>query len=289
MSAPVAARTSNSALRAGAVAHRWGGVVGDSITTFLAVGVRCDDEDRTIGDALVVELGPGWIKARAPLPFAVKSVAGSVTAPLFLDEHGGLWSLGENNAPVKRIDDVTAIAGPLALLRDGVVVVVSSAGERVVATSARGIAPGLIVGADSLDLTDDDGGVTRSLPFSAAGDVAACHRHGHDIAVVIGRTVHLIDAATGDVRACAVPTVAGCVARARDRWVLGSAQGGLFALDDDDDRVRPFRPSLRAHQIVRVGDGLVAVSDLAIATSDDGHEWLGRDLASFVRLVERRG
>ena len=41
MSAPVAARTSRSALRAGAVAHRWGGVVGDSITTFLA---RCSDD-----------------------------------------------------------------------------------------------------------------------------------------------------------------------------------------------------------------------------------------------------
>ena len=37
-----------------------------------------------------------------------------------------------------------------------------------------------------------------------------------------------------------------------------------------------------------VGNGLLIVSDLFIATSDDGLDFVSRDLASYVRLAEKQ-
>ena len=66
---------------------------------------------------------------------------------------------------------------------------------------------------------------------------------------------------------------------------LGSPSAGLFTLDDDDHRVSLWRPSLRAHQVLRLHDGIVAVSDLIVATSDDGADIVSRDLTGFMRLA----
>jgi hypothetical protein len=56
----------------------------------------------------------------------------------------------------------------------------------------------------------------------------------------------------------------------------------------EDGVVMPKKPSLRAHSLVARHGTLVAASDLFIATSDDGLDFLTRDLAPFVRLAENR-
>lgn len=281
-------RPSTAALRPSTLAHRWGGVVGDGIGALCAVGVRCDEADREKGQSLVVDVRPGRLSPRVPLPFTVRSVGGTATDPLFVDEADrALWGL-EGGAPVKRLDGVVAIDGPLVLDRDGVVHRAEGHTLRPIARGARGVADGVIVGDDTLTLLHDDGRLGDTLPFVAPGVVRAVHRRGPQVGVYVDQTLHTLDLDSGARRAFLGPAEAHCLARGTDRWFIGCTVGGLLTLDDGDDRIRVFRPSLRAHQIARVQDGFVAVSDLTIAVSDDGHEWLGRDLAGLVRLFEHQ-
>lgn len=283
MSAPVGPRTSHTALRAGAVAHRWAGVTGTDVDVLCAVGVRSDEEDRRVGESIVLDLARGRVTTRTRLPFAVMAVGGTASAPLFLDGHGGLWRL-DGDTPQQRLDHVVRVVGGLALTDDGRVVAVDGAADRVLATGARGLGDGLIVVDDGVLLVDD-GVVGRRIAWTPPATVTACHRDGDAIAVYGDQRLFVLDATRPEplVRSVPGPAVAHCVARAPGRWLLGCSVGGLLALDDDDDALRVRRPSLRAHQILRIGSGFAAVSDLLIATSDDGVDWLGRDLTSVVR------
>lgn len=285
MSAPVDHHTSHTALRAGAVAHRWAGVVGDHADALCAVGVRCDEDDRRVGESLVMELEPGRATPRVRLPFVVEGVAGTTRMPLLRDAHGALWCL-DGDTPVHVLDDVIAIHGDLALTGDGRVVAITTDGtHREMAAGVRVLGDGVIVGDDGL-LLIDHGVIGQKVTWTPPATVGVCHRRGDAIAVAGDGRLFVLDAggATPLVRAVPGPALVHCLARAPDRWLLGSTVGGLLALEDDDDAIAVKRPSLRAHQLVRLGDGgFAAVSDLFIATSDDGIDWLGRDLTSVVR------
>lgn len=284
MSAPVGPRTSHIALRAGAVAHRWAGVTGDHLDALCAVGVRCDEEDRSIGEAIVLDLGRGRITTRARLPFAVRAVGGTRQAPLLLDEGGGLWRL-DGETPRHLLDEVVQVHGTVARTRDGRVVTIDGDATRVLATDARGLGEGVIVTGDGL-LLIDDGVPGRRSTWTPPSTVTAVHRRGDDVGVCGDRQLFILDTsrARSLVRTVPGPQVVDCLGRASDRWLLGCRVGGLLALEDGHDAIVVQRPSLRAHQIVRLGDGgFAAVSDLQVATSDDGVDWLGRDLSSVVR------
>lgn len=285
MSAPVGHHTSHTALRAGAVAHRWAGVVGEHADALCAVGVRCDEDDRRVGESLVVELGPGRLTPRARLPFVVEGVAGTARMPLLRDAHGVLWRL-DGDTPVHVLDGVVAIHADLALTRDGRVIAVATDGTlRELTVGVRGLGDGVIVVDDGL-LLIDHGVVGRKVAWTPPSTVTACHRRGDAIAVAGDDRLFVLDAggASPLVRAVPGPALVHCLARAPDRWLLGCTVGGLLALEDGDDAIAVKRPSLRAHQLVRLGDGgFAAVSDLFIAISDDGVDWLGRDLAGLVR------
>ncbi len=283
MSAPVGPHTSHTALRAGAVAHRWAGVVGEHVETLCAVGVRCDEEDRSIGESIVLELGHGRITARTRVPFAVRAVAGTARSPLLLDERAGLWRL-DGDAPRQVLDEVIAVHGTLALTRDRRVVGLDGDAPRVLATDARGLGDGVIVVDDGLWFVDH-GHLGRKVAWAPPTMVTACHRRDNTIAVAGDQQLFVLDAgrASPVVRTLPTRAVVHCLARAADRWLLGCTTSGLAALEDDDDAIAVKRPSLRAHQILRFDDGHAAVSDLLVATSDDGVDWLGRDLTSVVR------
>lgn len=255
-----------------------------------AVGVRCDDEDRRVGDALLVDLGPGQIRARARLPFAVRAVAGTAAAPIVLDESGSLWHIDHGAAPMRLADGVRALVDRFALGDDGVVHAIDHHPPRCVATGALHVGAGVMVVAGGVQLIDrmnDDDTVLPLIPVALPPHVSACHRDGAHVAVAGEETVTLLDVTAGTVRTLQAPRGIRSLARSLDRWLLGSTASGLHVLDDGDDVVRALRPSLRAHQLSCFGDaGVVAVADLGISTTDDGVEWLGRDLAGLVRLMQ---
>jgi len=287
MSAPLSSVAGHAALRAGAVAHRYGGVVGAVGGSLVAVGVRCDDEDHRIGESTLVRLSPGKVEAIARLPFSVFAAGGDVERPLLLDHEGRLRDKGGSVV----IDDVRAIIGHAVLRNPGAL---------HDARDGRHIASGVFAVGQ-----DDDGyvaAVDSGLVFFTAsfkergrlalaplGAVVAVCGGGPFIGLLVERTLVIVDRPTGHVTRAALPSEGRCIARAPRRFLIGG-RAGLCARDDDDDRVRPFRPSLRAHQVTWTGPGdarsrLVVVADLFIATSEDGEDLATRDLSGYVRIA----
>jgi hypothetical protein len=307
VSASLASKQSRSVLRAGSLTHRYAGATGTSITKLLVVGVRCDDDDPSIGDATLFTMRPGRADAVARIPFPVVSLGSSGDAVLLLDGHGRLWrtdsaAVDATAKAVSVVDeagpDVVQVVGPWVRRRDGTVVRVDDAGAVVaITTGARVIGQadhGVVVAVEALSsgglvaVGRDGVGVEQwriTLPV-VDDDVVAVAVDGGAVGLVAGRTLMVGPQATGEFRR--LPLVADVVSLARlgTRWVLGSPSAGLFTLDDDDDRVTLWRPSLRAHQVLRLHDGIVAVSDLFVATSDDGIDLVSRDLTGFMRLAE---
>lgn len=303
VSAPLASKKSRSVLRAGSLTHRYAGATGVSITNLLVVGVRCDDDDPSIGDATLFTMRPGRADAVARIPFPVVSVGSSGDAVLLLDGHGRLWRTDAVGATAiaSAVDeagpDVVQVVGSWVRRRDGTVVRVDDAGGLVaISTGARVIGQadhGVVVAVESLSsgglvaVGRDGVGVAQwrtTLPV-VDDDVVAVAADGDALAVVAGRMLVVGQRATGAFRRLPLTADVVSLARLGTRWVLGSPSAGLFSLDDDDDRVSLWRPSLRAHQVLRLQDGIVAVSDLFVATSDDGADIVSRDLTGFMRLA----
>jgi len=298
------------------VTHRYAGATGTSISQLRVVGVRCDDEDHAVGDATVLAMGPGRAEVIARLPFTVVAVGHSGAAVLCLDTHGQLWRIMAGR--VDAIDGaigVVQLVGAFARQQDGTVLRIGAGvddnddddtndnddgGLQVVARQVRAIGQadneGIVgievdqgrgAGGDGLVAVCRDRSGTEHArmalpPIEGAIDVVAAD--GGELGIVAGRTLVLGQRATGEVRRLRLEHDVTCLARLAQRWFLGS-KAGLFTLDDDDDRVRLWRPSLRAHQVLRVADGIVVVTDLFVATSDDGIDIVSRDLSSFVRLA----
>lgn len=301
MSAPLSAQTSRTAIRAGSVTHRYAGATGSSINSLHVIGVRCDDEDHAVGDAAVLAMGPGRASLLARLPFTVVAVGHSARAVLGLDTHGQLWRIVNDRVDaIDGADGVVQVVGAFVRRTDGTVWRVADDGVmHQVAQHVRAMGQADNEGIVGIQVDDADGAsgglvaVCRDRsgaeharmalpPIDGTIDVVAAD--GGELGIVAGRTLVLGQRATGEVRRVRLDEDITCLARLAQRWFLGS-KAGLFILDDDDDRVRLWRPSLRAHQVLRVADGLVVVTDLFVATSDDGIDIVSRDLSSFVRLA----
>ncbi len=302
MSAPLSAQTSRTAIRAGSVTHRYAGATGTSINSLHVIGVRCDDEDHAVGDAAVLAMGPGRASLVARLPFTVVAVGHSARAVLGLDTHGQLWRIvGDRVDPIDGADGVVQVVGAFVRRQDGTVWRVDDDGVlHLVAQRVRAMGQADNEGIVGIQVEDANEATSTGLvavcrdrsgaeharmalpPIDGTFDVVAAD--GGELGIVAGRTLVLGQRATGEVRRVRLDEDVTCLARLAQRWFLGS-KAGLFTLDDDDDRVRLWRPSLRAHQLLRVADGLVVVTDLFVATSDDGIDIVSRDLSSFVRLA----
>jgi hypothetical protein len=68
---------------------------------------------------------------------------------------------------------------------------------------------------------------------------------------------------------------------------IGSRTGGLLVVGDG--AVRALRPSLRARALHVSCGQLVVVSDLLLGVTDDGADFVSRDLAGYVRLADKLG
>jgi hypothetical protein len=299
VSAPLSAQTSRTAIRAGSVTHRYAGATGTSINSLHVIGVRCDDEDHAVGDAAVLAMGPGRAALVARLPFTVVAVGHSARAVLGLDTHGQLWRIVDGRVDaIDGADGVVQVVGAFVRRTDDTVWRVDDDGAlQPVAQHVRAMGQADNEGIVGLQLDEAAGTGLMAVCRDRRGDeharmalppidgtITVIAADGGELGIVAGRTLVLGQRATGEVRRLRLDGDVTCLARLAQRWFLGS-KAGLFTLDDDDDRVRLWRPSLRAHQLLRVADGLVLVTDLFVATSDDGIDVASRDLSSFVRLA----
>lgn len=257
------------------VAHRFAGACAHDLSDVFALGVRYDDDDPTSGESLVVRLRPGRIDAIVVVggPGRAIGFVGHRTpgeSLCVLDDRGALRTTRGDVI----LDGVADIHDDgqrlLALQGDNIVDVATKA------TVAR------IAGAVSLR-----GGVVRTTRGVCdldgnvlVGGVVDCAASSDgSLAWVRGRTL------TIDGTAMPLASNTHALARMKGRWFVGSHQGGLSVVDAG--AVVPLRPSLRAHQLKNVGGGLLIVSDLFVATSEDGVDFMSRDLAAFVRLADK--
>ena len=264
--------TNRSKIRS--VAHRYAGAAARSLDDIVAVGVRFDDDDPSFGESLAVRLRPGRVEAIAPVSGPVRAVAYAGRDVVVVDHKGVLKKLSGEVLPegVRDVHDTADGGGRLvALVGDDVVDVASRATVARVkdAVSVRG---GLVRAAHGVfDLHGHK---------VVEGAVDAVCAAADGLAVARGKTLSLNN------RSLPLPFAVQTVCKAAGRWFCGSNQGGLAVVDDN--AVRPLRPSLRAHQLTPVGHGLLVVSDLFVATSDDGLDFVSRDLAPYVRLAEKQ-
>lgn len=256
------------------VAHRFASACARDLNDIFVVGVRFDDDEPGMGDSLVVRLRPGRVEAVAAISGIARTIGFCGNDVVVLDDGNALRNVNREVV----LDSVTDLYDDgkrlLALRGDDVVDVATRA------TVAR--APGAVslrggVVRTTRGVTDLDGNAL----VSGVVDIAC--QSGKSLAYVRGRTL------TIDGTTLALPWNAHSLARVFNKWFIGSHQGGLAVVDDG--KVVPLRPSLRAHQLTLVGPpqktGLLIVSDLFVALSDDGVDFVSRDLAPFVRLAEK--
>lgn len=297
--------------RSRSIAHRWGPACATTTPADQwALAVRFDEEDDAAAESFLVKLTQGKAEIVDHLPGAATALAASSEGKVFiLDDRGQLLVGGRKHK----------LAAPRALtwLGDGVVLagadrlwLFSSDGVQVregPAVAARCLASssaGLLAAIDDGSVcffadAPSAGAAARgqrlalgALPAGSTGPIAALSLDDDgQVAAACGRTVLL-----GDVRAgtlaplLTAPFEIHAIALHQRRLLLASRAHGLFAVDlavDADRRVMPFRPSLRAHTLAVRAGLLVVASDLFVATSDDGLDFLTRDLTSFVRLAEQ--
>ncbi len=281
-------------MRVGSVAYRWAGVCGSSLGHVVGVGVRCDDEDRAIGESLVVSVLPGKIVARQTLHCAVRAVGGDPDGVLVLCERGRV-SLLTQGPPHELRTDVRQLVGHVICTndgeglqwRDGAFVSVAS-GCVAVGEGDHGGAVVVARAGDEHVISgfDRDGARRFSLSVAGLGEVRAVAHDGDVVVVASVGAVFVIERATGEKRRLSCGVDVDAVSVVGPRALFGSV-GGLYALDLDDDAVRAFRPSLRAHQLHRTDDGVAIVSDLFIGSSDDGVDVTSRDLSGLIRVFEK--
>ncbi len=269
-------RTSSRTTKIRSVAHRFAGAAARSLDDIVAVGVRFDDDDPSFGESLAVRLRPGRMETVAAISGPVKSVALFHKDVVVVDARGALKKVSGESL-LDGVKDVYDDGQRLLALQGDDVVDVASRATIARVKDAVSLKGGLVRGATGVyDLAGK---------LLVAGAVDAVARAllpggGSDVAVARGKMLTLNN------KQLALPFVVQSLCKAAGRWFASSKQGGLVVVDEGV--VRPLRPSLRAHQLVAVGNGLLIVSDLFIATSDDGLDFVSRDLASYVRLAEKQ-
>jgi hypothetical protein len=255
----------------------------------IAVGVRFDEDDHDVGESMVVRLRPGRCEPIGRVDGVARALVVVDGTPHVLLGDGRLVHIRDTQAKDVAggvVDVVAHGVGALALFADGVVATVGAP-----VTQAFGIVPG------GRRLASDGTRVvvaTKDAVVDVARAVTVLE-HGGDAVTVVDNIVavvggnHVVVGDGRSVRTFPAPHALHSIARFAGRTFVGSRAAGLFLLLDDDDRVRPLRPSLRARSL-RVGDGrLLVTADLFVACSNDGEDFVSRDLAGFIRLAEKSG
>jgi len=299
VSAPVSPDTSRRASGSSVTTHRFAGAVAVGIDDVVVLGVRADDDDPRFGDSLLLRLRPGHVDVVASLPWPARAISALPDGRfLVVDAVDSLYVVDGHTAPVLLRSGVRALHDGVILGHDGDVsraIVARGAvfllprghvdGARVLGSTTT---PGtILIGAvdgSVVELDEQGQERWRAAPLDASSTgapVDAVALVDGVIAIAAGRCLQV------GPRRSVLPQPASSVARLGSRWFVGTTSSGLFVVDDDEDRVAALRPSLRAHQLVVVDDGLVVVSDLFVATSMDGVDFFSRDLSAFVRLAAR--
>lgn len=257
----------------------------------MVLGVRTDDERPTVGDAMVLRLRPGTIEAMATLPTAGRAIAACDAGLLVVDANDVLWSVRPDSEPVE------LRCGVRALANHGIVVDTAGGVWRCSNDGTDAQSWGTVVGAHLLGPVSEDRAIVgttdgRVVEVDASGrqrellslgaSITALSSSG-PLVVAAGKRVIVVDE-HGAQQTFAVPHEVSSVCSWRGRVFIGSTVGGLYHVDEG--AVRPLRPSLRAHQLLPLDDGLIVVSDLFVATTEAlDDDFLSRDLSAFVRLA----
>lgn len=262
------------------MAHRFAGAAARSLDDIVAVGVRFDDDDPSFGESLAVRLRPGRIEPIAPISGPVKTVA-LLQRDVVVVDHRGVLKKVTGEALLEGVKDLHDDGQRLLALQGDDVVDVASRATVARVKDAVSLKGGLVRAAHGVFDLDGvrvvDGAVDAVSRAVLSGG-------GVDVAVARGKVL------TVNNKQLPLPFVVQSLCKAAGRWFASSKQGGLVVVDLSEGAgvVRPLRPSLRAHQLTAVGDGLLVVSDLFVATSDDGVDFVSRDLAPYVRLAEKQ-
>ncbi len=280
-----------------AVAHRFAGACARSLDDVIAIGVRFDDDDAGYGETLVVRLRPGRMEALGSIRGPSQAVALLGGDPVVLDAGGALRNLA-GDALLGGVADIhgdvqhaSGAAQPrlLALCGDDIVDVENRVTVARVA-GALSVRGGVVRTADGV--VDLDGNVrVVGAVDAAAVDAAGTLAFARGKTLTVGATSMALPFAAHVLCHVALPAADRGAPGARGRWFVGGRSGGLAVVEEDV--VCVLRPSLRAHTLAAVpglpghAGGLLVVSDLFVATSDDGVDFISRDLASYVRLAEK--
>ncbi|HEY1100364.1 MAG TPA: hypothetical protein VGF99_15605 [Myxococcota bacterium] len=299
MSAPLLSLTAPKS----GLEHRYAAVVADGVDDVIALCVRRDDDDHKKGDSLLLRLRPGRADVVATLPFVARAVSRAGHDErrfLVVDAADSLFVV------VAGVGAPTLLRSGVRDLKDGVVLgadgsiarVVDDDEGRVVLAPRGSVAGAVVVGTTTTpgtillgcadgsvveieDVVVDVGTAKERWRAAATdtssdgGPVDAVALVDGVVAIAAGRCLQV-----GPARHVLVQP-ANALACVGDRWFIGTS-AGLFVVDEG--RVMPLRPSLRAHHLVAVRDGLVVVSDLFVAGSD-GVDFAVRDLSAFIRVA----
>jgi hypothetical protein len=266
----------------------------------VAMGVRYDEDDPVVGDSLVVRLRPGRAEALGHCSGIARSLAVVDGVPHVLRSDGQLLRLHNGAATLLRdgvLDLVAHGEQALTLDADGVVALLGATpatalgrvdGATLLASDGRRVVLATRDGVVTLDGDPTDGSTTaRTASALTNGPPVALAVAGDVIAAVVESSLSIAQGT--NVRRFNVGHPLHSVACFAGRVFAGSRTAGLFVLVDGDDRVRPLRPSLRARSLRVSGGRLVVAADLLVAVSDEGDDFVSRDLAAFIRLAEKTG
>ncbi len=239
---------------------------------------------------MVLRLRPGTVEAVASLPTVGRSLAACDAGLLVVDVNDVLWSVRPDSEPVE------LRYGTRALANHGIVVD-SDGGVWRCNSDGTAQSWGTVAGAHLLGPVTEERAIVgtsdgRVVEVDASGRQRELFSLGAGITALspslplvaaAGKRVVAVDE-LGVQQSFTVPHDVSSVCSWRGRVFIGSTVGGLFHIDDGV--VRPLRPSLRAHQLLPLDDGLIVVSDLFVATTEAlDDDFLSRDLSTFVRLA----
>lgn len=281
--------------RARSIAHRWGPitVIDKQGPQLAALAIRFDEEDRDTAETFLLRLGPGRAEAVDGMLGAAVGVACSTQGTLFvLDARAVVHAAGRRHK----------LAGAAAIAADGDGIVVAGdqklwrfdgSGERVEpgakvrATHLSSSRAGLLAALYDGGVAFVHGDEVTAVPLTdARGPITAIHVDDDGrILAAAGSAVLAGDA--GGLRPIASASFEiDAVASFGGRQFIGSRLAGLCVVEDGV--VHKLRPSVRAHHLETKHGLLVAAAPLCMATSDDGVDFLTRDLAPFVRIADQR-
>lgn len=289
------AGASTARARSRSIAHRWGPIAPVSSTEQLAVGIRFDEDEGAAVDSFLLRLSPGELQLVEHLPGLVAALTISRAGRAFLiGTDGVLVSEGRRHA-VSGAHALAPLGDEVAVAAADRLWVASGDGSHVApglelrARLITPIADGIVLATDEERLLWTDGSRQREVALPPGLRISAL---GADdtgrIVVVAGRDV-LFGDLERVVPVAKAPFDVQCAAVYQGRVLLASRARGLFVwAPDQGDVVAPLKPSLRAHTLVVRAGQLAVASDLFCATSDDGVEFLTRDLARFMRVAGER-